>query len=113
MGDRNRRGTDPYARWCERTGEATPPPTRSFSLGQSVFEGFSVLVHSSQFGFAQILALLVALYQGWSLVQAAPAGQYFVVGPGVTLLGAEFDHQVVVVGHHRRASHAWAIHTFM
>ena len=25
----NRRGTEPYARWCERTGEATPPPTRS------------------------------------------------------------------------------------
>src|SRR5690554_5630724 len=25
----NRRGTGPYARWCERTGEATTPPTRS------------------------------------------------------------------------------------
>src|SRR5690554_5048562 len=25
----NRRGTEPYARWCERTGEVTPPPTRS------------------------------------------------------------------------------------
>ena len=24
----NRRGTEPYARWCERTGEVTPPPTR-------------------------------------------------------------------------------------
>ncbi|MCA1773128.1 MAG: tripartite tricarboxylate transporter substrate binding protein [Halomonas sp.] len=24
----NRRGTEPYARWCERTGEATPLPTR-------------------------------------------------------------------------------------
>ena len=21
--------TEPYVRWCERTGEATPPPTRS------------------------------------------------------------------------------------
>ncbi|BCB07916.1 hypothetical protein HHSLTHF2_18060 [Vreelandella venusta] len=21
----NRRGTEPYARWCERTGEVTPP----------------------------------------------------------------------------------------
>lgn len=27
----NRRGTEPYARWCERTGEATPPPTRFIS----------------------------------------------------------------------------------
>src|SRR6056297_3274072 len=27
----NRRGTEPYARWCERTGEVTPPPTRSAS----------------------------------------------------------------------------------
>src|SRR6056297_2403316 len=25
----NRRGTEPYARWCETTGEATSPPTRS------------------------------------------------------------------------------------
>lgn len=24
----NRRGTEPYARWCERTGEVTPLPTR-------------------------------------------------------------------------------------
>ena len=29
MGGGNRRGTEPYARWCERTGEVTPPPTRS------------------------------------------------------------------------------------
>ncbi len=28
----NRRGTEPYARWCERTGEATPLPTRSCHL---------------------------------------------------------------------------------
>ena len=26
----NRRGTEPYARWCERTGEVTPPPTRLY-----------------------------------------------------------------------------------
>ena len=26
--DRNRLGTEPYARWCGRTAEATPPPTR-------------------------------------------------------------------------------------
>jgi len=30
----NRRGTEPYARWCERTGEATPPPTRSKTDGR-------------------------------------------------------------------------------
>ena len=29
----NRRGTEPYARWCERTGEATPLPTRFENLG--------------------------------------------------------------------------------
>jgi len=28
---RNRRGTEPYARWCERTAGAIPPPTRSSS----------------------------------------------------------------------------------
>ena len=28
----NRRGTEPYARWCERTGEVTPPPTRYLLL---------------------------------------------------------------------------------
>jgi len=27
--DRNRLGTEPYARWCGRTAGATPPPTRS------------------------------------------------------------------------------------
>ena len=26
--DRNRRGTEPYARWCERTGVVKLPPTR-------------------------------------------------------------------------------------
>ena len=26
---RNRLGTEPYARWCERTAGVTPPPTRS------------------------------------------------------------------------------------
>jgi len=26
---RNRLGTEPYARWCGRTAEVTPPPTRS------------------------------------------------------------------------------------
>jgi hypothetical protein len=24
----NRRGTEPYARWCERTAGVTPPPTQ-------------------------------------------------------------------------------------
>ena len=24
----NRRGTEPYARWCERTEAVRPPPTR-------------------------------------------------------------------------------------
>jgi hypothetical protein len=27
----NRRGTEPYARWCERTAGVIPPPTRSES----------------------------------------------------------------------------------
>ena len=27
-GDGNRRGTEPYARWCGRTAGVTPPPTR-------------------------------------------------------------------------------------
>ena len=26
--DRNRRGTEPYARWCERTAGVIPPLTR-------------------------------------------------------------------------------------
>lgn len=25
----NRRGTEPFARWCERTAGVIPPPTRS------------------------------------------------------------------------------------
>ena len=29
----NRRGTEPYARWCGRTAGAIPPPTRSRRLG--------------------------------------------------------------------------------
>ena len=33
----NRRGTEPYARWCERTGEVTPPPTRSRKKCRFVF----------------------------------------------------------------------------
>ena len=30
----NRRGTEPYARWCGRTAGAIPPPTRLF---QTIF----------------------------------------------------------------------------
>ena len=33
----NRRGTEPYARWCERTGEVTPLPTR-FGLKPTSFK---------------------------------------------------------------------------
>ena len=33
----NRRGTEPYARWCERTGEATPLPTRLFKAYDGEF----------------------------------------------------------------------------
>ena len=29
---RNRRGTEPYARWCGRTAGAIPPPTRCFAV---------------------------------------------------------------------------------
>ena len=45
MGDRNRRGTDPFARWCERTGEATPPPTRSCFVPGVVAFAFEGVVH--------------------------------------------------------------------
>src|SRR5690554_3441700 len=39
----NRRGTEPYARWCERTGEVTPPPTRSEPpLVHSVHQGIQL-----------------------------------------------------------------------
>ena len=33
----NRRGTEPYARWCGRTAGVTPPPTR--------FPGYERFVH--------------------------------------------------------------------
>ena len=28
----NRRGTEPYARWCERTGVVKLPPTRLLAI---------------------------------------------------------------------------------
>jgi len=32
----NRRGTEPYARWCERTAGETSPPTRYPNYGVSM-----------------------------------------------------------------------------
>jgi len=34
----NRRGTEPYARWCGRTAGATPPPTRLRPAGRTYLE---------------------------------------------------------------------------
>ena len=56
----NRRGTEPYARWCGRTVGVTPPPTRfvihsiTFSIIQSYAQSviFHILI---LFGFTNLV----------------------------------------------------------
>lgn len=48
----NRRGTEPYARWCERTGEATPLPTRLFKAYDGEFGRLQVTSQPLRLGGA-------------------------------------------------------------
>ena len=88
----NRRGTEPYARWCERTAGAIPPPTRSllFGFSQSGAGGdFSSILNIGD--IFQILRYL-AEFHGMPWTEVGPL--YWpstILGAMIFLLGIVFS----------------------
>jgi len=67
--------------------------------------GFRIIVNPPKFRSAQLTAPLILLIQWRSLVEAAPARQYFIHIPRFHFVRVEFHHQVVVARHHRVSGH--------
>ncbi len=96
MGDRNRRGTDPFARWCERTGEATPPPTRS---NPRDLDGFVKTLAKQPFtAFIGLNTLFAALVQREDFKRLDFSALHLSVSGGMALNAATAERWERVTG---------------